>query len=290
MNWKYFEPKFEYEELFDDSGLHWTGHKFFAYDLISNLKPKRVVELGTYKGTSLFSFCQAAKDSKLDIELYAVDTWQGDKHVGFYGDSVWNEVNKIKNAFYPDLNLHLLRMSFDKAMNSFDNETIDILHIDGLHTYEAVKYDFESWLQKMKKNGMVLFHDIEVGESDFGVYKFWAELKKKYKTIEFFHSFGLGVLFLNKGLGQEMMDLQEELQMHYSYKHEMLKSAKIVQKSQEISNLNNLIYQKDSIIQQKNQEIKLLTSNRSQKLQKWKNKIKFVIFSPKKFLKKYLKW
>ena len=102
------------------------------------------------------------------------------------------------------MKINLIRKTFDEAVLGFKDDSIDILHIDGLHTYEAVKHDFETWLPKVNQNGIVLFHDIKVGEDDFGVYKLWEELKKKYATIEFFQSFGLGVLFLNKSLGKEM--------------------------------------------------------------------------------------
>ena len=77
MNWKYFDPKFEYEEKFDDIIWPWIGHKRFAYDLIANLQPKKIVELGTHYGTSFWSFSQAAKDQKINIELNAIDTWRG---------------------------------------------------------------------------------------------------------------------------------------------------------------------------------------------------------------------
>ena len=100
MKWKYFNPKFEYEEKFNDLSWSWAGHKYFAYDLVVNLKPKVIVELGTHYGTSLWSFSQAVKDQNLDTELFAVDTWQGEKHAGFYGEEVFETVNEIKNQFY----------------------------------------------------------------------------------------------------------------------------------------------------------------------------------------------
>lgn len=196
--WKYHNPKFEYEQIFFDYEWPWAGHKYFAYDLIANIKPKVIVELGTHMGTSFFSMCQAVKDFKLNTKLFAIDTWQGDKHTGLYNESVFNEVNKIKNKFYRLQKIKLLRMTFDEAVSKFKDDSIDILHIDGLHTYEAVKHDFNNWFDKVKKTGIIMLHDTCEKKDDFGVYKLWNEIKKSFFTVEFTHSHGLGVIFKNK--------------------------------------------------------------------------------------------
>ncbi len=223
MNWRHYHPKFEYESLFKDIKWPWSGHKYFAYDLIANFKPKVVAELGTHYGTSLWSFSQAVKDKKLNTKLFAIDTWEGEEHAGFYSEEVFDKVKNIKNIFYQDLNINLVRKTFDNALLDFKNKSIDILHIDGLHTYEAVKHDFETWLPKMMDNGIILFHDIKVKENNFGVYKLWDELKDKYETVEFNHSFGLGVLFLDKALGKEIKIKEQEWQVNYSRIHKIKK-------------------------------------------------------------------
>ncbi|MCX6751897.1 MAG: glycosyltransferase [Candidatus Nomurabacteria bacterium] len=264
MDWKYYNPKFEYEEKFEDSSWPWVGHKYFAYDLIENIKPEIVVELGTHYGTSFWSFSQAVKDQNLDTKLYAIDTWEGEKHSGFYGEEVFETVKKIKEDFYCNLKINLIRKRFNNALVEFKDNSIDILHIDGLHTYEAVKNDFQNWLPKIKQNGIILFHDVKVAENDFGVYKFWNELKVKYITVEFYQSFGLGILFLDKKLGKELKNNEEEWQIHYSYIHEIKK--------------NNAIQQKKQQIQQKNTEINALYNSLSWRitfpLRYTKNKLK----------------
>ena len=225
--WNYYEPIFEYEKIFYDIGWPWAGHKSFAYDFIANLKPNRIVELGTYKGTSLFAFCQAVKDHVLETEIIAVDTWEGDEHSGYYKEDIFQKICDIKNAFYCRLNLRLSRKLFDEAVTDFENNSIDLLHIDGLHTYEAVAHDFEKWLPKVKNEGIIFFHDINVGEGDFGVYKLWDRLKEKYSTIEFYHSFGLGILFVSKEIAGYFLKYQKEWQMHYSYIYETRKNLDI---------------------------------------------------------------
>lgn len=184
----YFNPKsFK-------SPYPWAGHLPFAVWLMKKIKPKVFVELGTHYGNSYFAFCQAATESLIDVRCYAVDTWRGEAHAGYYNDEVFNYVENHNKENYSQFST-LLRMNFDEAVKKFENSSIDLLHIDGLHTYDAVRHDFETWLPKVKPNGIVLFHDTSVKKDDFGVWKFWSELTKEYKfTIEFTHSNGLGVL------------------------------------------------------------------------------------------------
>lgn len=220
MKWHINEPAFDYQKDFQnvDPISAWVGHKYFAYDLVSNLKPKLVVELGTHKGTSFFSMCQAVKDHNLKTKLVAVDTWEGDKHAGFYDDSIYNIVKEITETTYHDVDIKLLRTIFDNAVSEFKNGTIDLLHIDGLHTYIAVKHDFLNWVEKVSKDGIILFHDISENSADFGVYKLWKELKKTYDTLEFDHEHGLGILFKSKSKNIKI-DIQEMWQKYYELKH-----------------------------------------------------------------------
>lgn len=101
----------------------------------------------------------------------------------------------------------LMRMTFDEALSYFSDGSIDLLHIDGLHTYEAIKHDFTSWLHRLSQRSVVVFHDMNVRERCFGVWKLWADLCKKYPYIDFEHSHGLGVLFVSQHIPTEIQDM-----------------------------------------------------------------------------------
>lgn len=180
---------------------NWCGHLPFAAWLIKQLRPALLVELGTHSGNSYFSFCQAARENDIPTKCYAVDTWQGDEHAGPYSNEVFEQVSAHNQNYYDGFS-RLLRMTFDDAVNYFADGSVDLLHIDGLHTYEAVKHDFDTWLPKLSPGAIVLFHDTNVRERGFGVWQLWEELQQRYgEHIEFVHSHGLGVLRIGTGEG-----------------------------------------------------------------------------------------
>ncbi|MGB7763152.1 MAG: TylF/MycF/NovP-related O-methyltransferase [Bryobacteraceae bacterium] len=157
------------------------------------MRPATFVELGTQYGESYFGFCQAIRDQGVRCSAFAVDTWRGDAQTGAYGEEVFEDVERHNRTYYESFS-RLLRMTFDDAAPLFDPETIDLLHIDGLHTYDALRRDFEIWFPKVRAGGIVLLHDIEVRQGDFGVWRVWEELQKQYRTFSFSHSCGLGVI------------------------------------------------------------------------------------------------
>lgn len=177
--------------------LWWTGHIPFAMWLVEATKPKTIVELGTHTGNSYFSMCHSVKSNGLSTKCYAIDTWQGDLHEGFYAEDVYHSVELHNNKNYSEFS-DLVRMTFDDALQLFGDNSIDILHIDGFHTYEAVQHDFETWFPKLSDKAVVLFHDTIVKKEDFGVWRFWEELSAKYPNIHFDHSQGLGVIFVGE--------------------------------------------------------------------------------------------
>ncbi|EGQ9612953.1 class I SAM-dependent methyltransferase [Vibrio cholerae] len=182
--------------------IDWHGHLNFAAWCIELSRPKSIVELGVFRGDSLSTFSQASSELKLDCKIVGIDTWQGDNTTGIYGEEVYSELNDFISISYPGTILQ--RCLFEDAVSDFEDESIELLHIDGCHTYEAVRSDYETWLPKVsKKNGIILFHDIAVEQEGFGTRKFWREARSDFPSFDFVHSNGLGVLLV----GQEQPDV-----------------------------------------------------------------------------------
>ncbi len=171
----------------------WSGHLPFVADLVQAVRPELIVELGTYYGESYFGFCQAVEEQSVRCNCNCIDTWRGDNQGGYYGEEVYLDVESYNRQHYASFsNLH--RMTFDEARGSFAKESIDILHVDGHHSYESVAHDFENWFSAVRPGGIVLLHDVSVQLPEFGVRRFWEELSGRHQTVTLPHSYGLGVL------------------------------------------------------------------------------------------------
>jgi hypothetical protein len=184
----------------------WLEHAPFAYWLIGVLRPRIFVELGTQSGFSYFCFCQAVQRLKAQTECHAIDTWKGDEHTGFYGEEVFAEVRKHNEHQFSAFST-LIRSTFDEAVGYFIDNTVDLLHIDGRHFYDDVRSDFERWRCKLSDRAVVIFHDTNVRERGFGVFKLWNELSQSHPHFEFTHGNGLGVMGIGDALPQKIKDL-----------------------------------------------------------------------------------
>ena len=95
--------------------------------------------------------------------------------------------------------------TLEKAKKILNGKNIDFLFIDGDHSYEGVKEDFEMYGPLVKKGGIIAFHDIVDGLDEHvgGVPRFWREISGNYKHEEFIENknqggLGIGVLFVGE--------------------------------------------------------------------------------------------
>ncbi len=186
------------EESLNSIYSAWSGHRSFAEWLVGYMKPNQVVDLGVDYGFSTFVLANSAQKNGKGI-VTGIDFFKGEEMTGFRNtyDSVMNVIDKTFLR-----NLEIIVGEFSEVGKTW-NRSIDILHIDGYHSYEAVSKDFNTWSPFVPDNGIILFHDINVPNPAFEVINLFRELKDGHK-LYFLHSCGLGIYTKNTALYEKI--------------------------------------------------------------------------------------
>jgi GT2 family glycosyltransferase len=183
----------------------WHEHIPFAFLAVELLQPRILVELGVQRGDLYCAFCQAVERLALETRCYGVDTWRGDSPAGWYEDDVLTELRAYHDAIYGRFS-RLVQSTFDEAVEYFRDRSVDLLHMDGLHTYEAARHDFETWQPKLSDKAVLFLHDINVRERGFGVWRFWAEVSENRPSLALPHGKGLGLVALGSNVPRSFVE------------------------------------------------------------------------------------
>jgi predicted O-methyltransferase YrrM len=159
--------------------------------LVRERRPRTVVEIGTDKGGTLWAWCRLAHP---EASLVSIDLPKG----LFGGGYSWRDARRFRKFFtQPDQRLHAVRRdSHDpKTVRRLERllagRSIDFLLIDGDHSYEGVKRDWELYEPLVTPGGLIAFHDILRHEEQSErivpceVDRFWEELAPHHRTVEF---------------------------------------------------------------------------------------------------------
>ncbi len=113
------------------------------------------VEIGTFKGDFALLLCKAG------LKLYAIDPWKD--YSDYHRDSAWQkELDGIHEQTKKLLALYdceILRKSSMEMVNTFADESLDFVYIDGNHSFKYVVEDIFEWSKKVKKGGVISGHD-----------------------------------------------------------------------------------------------------------------------------------
>ena len=171
-------------------------------EIVGELRPRVVLEIGTAGGGTLFLFTRAADPN---AKIISIDLPGGPFGGGY---------PKWKVSFYKSFarggqRIYLLRRdshdprTLEKVKEILGGEKVDFLFIDGDHTYEGVKKDFEMYSPLVRKGGIIAFHDIcpHPPETKCEVSRFWNEVKRRYRYLEIVEDWnqkwaGIGVLYV----------------------------------------------------------------------------------------------
>jgi predicted O-methyltransferase YrrM len=133
-------------------------------DLIRSvgIEGKRICEVGCFLGVSTETFLQFAPSM-----LYAIDVWgineKYDEADYAVGDDGWDNVEaNFRKRISSYSNVEIIKNYSHKAACDFENESLDLVYIDGEHGYDAVKRDINVWLPKVKTGGALAGHDYTI--------------------------------------------------------------------------------------------------------------------------------
>lgn len=169
-------------------------------EFLEKRKPKTVLEIGTARGGTLFLESRVASE---DAILVSIDL----PYTSFSGGYYFWQRSLYKLFALPNQQIHLIqsnshdKKTLEEVKKIFNGKKVDFLFIDGDHSYEGAKKDFELYSPLVKEDGILAFHDIVVHppEIDCRVNELWDEIKVKYKHKEFVEDWnqkfgGIGVI------------------------------------------------------------------------------------------------
>jgi len=143
-------------------------------------EPETIVEIGSAEGGTLFAWSRAIDSAQ---EIVSIDM----SYPGHRKEFFQSFANNV------DANLYFLErdstspQTANKVTEYIGEGEIDLLFIDGDHSYEGAKADLNLYFPLVNEGGLVAFHDI-VPRDGFGVPKLWSEVSNKYPSEEYIDS------------------------------------------------------------------------------------------------------
>jgi predicted O-methyltransferase YrrM len=123
------------------------------------------VELGCYKGKSTSFIGVEIHKRKRDINFFAVDSFQGATNSTDANEiKAYEGISEIEESYTYNVapignKIKTIVSLTDEAAQYFEDGSVDVIFVDGGHSYEVVKADILAWLPKMKTGGIMAGHD-----------------------------------------------------------------------------------------------------------------------------------
>jgi acetyltransferase-like isoleucine patch superfamily enzyme/predicted O-methyltransferase YrrM len=143
---------------------------------ITEVRPKLIVEVGTWKGASAVHMAHICREMGLDAEIVCVDTWLGNWQHWSRKEGVGSREDlRLINGFphlYFQFMSNVLSEKLDEIITPlpltgvagaklFAHHALkpDLIYIDGDHEYESVLWDLRGWLAVLAPTGLLIGDD-----------------------------------------------------------------------------------------------------------------------------------
>jgi hypothetical protein len=132
---------------------------------IEHHKPKRILEIGVFNGHFASRMLVAANKNSSDVEYVGIDLFQELQtqenyisEASLWPDSREKVLNLLERSFRTT-SIELIQDYSNNALKSLNGSKFDLIFIDGGHSYETVKTDWELSKNLVSKSGVVFFDD-----------------------------------------------------------------------------------------------------------------------------------
>jgi hypothetical protein len=162
------------------------GFGYIYYSFVRTLRPKNIVVIGSKAGFTPVMFGLGVKDNegfgvgKIECyntksivtnefgKVFFIDpsySVERNDNNHWYGIGFWDNPQEVKNLwakFEISEIVEHYKMTSEEFVNSkFCPNEIDLIYIDGDHSYNGIMNDFKIYFDKIKRNGMIIAHDVD---------------------------------------------------------------------------------------------------------------------------------
>jgi predicted O-methyltransferase YrrM len=162
----------------DDLNL---GMGWLYYGFARLIRPQKIVVIGSYRGFSPLVFSKALIDNGEGGVVHFIDP--------SLADDFWKDADRVNDYFVShgvdNIRHYLMTTQQFVASSAYNNlSNIGIVFVDGLHTSEQAKYDYEAFRHLLAPNGIFLFHDSFTNEDP--VNRLYPDEMKYTRTVKVF--------------------------------------------------------------------------------------------------------
>lgn len=162
---------------------------------VAALKPKNILEIGTCNGGTLFMWSNLASQKVVSCDLFKNQT-RAELYAHFSPPQTGCMVKAlVGDSHAPDFK--------QTVFQEFGGEKVDFLFIDGDHSEQGVRADFNDYKELVREGGIIAFHDVIKNQPVPGnqVFNFWEPVKQQYRHEEFIDDtsqcgFGIGIVYV----------------------------------------------------------------------------------------------
>ncbi len=188
---------------FDAIQRTWELQSLIA--LVRRTRPATVVEIGTHRGGTLACWAAIAPPGGHIISIDVPPSWEQQEVIDGF-------ITRVRALLGPSQRLTRIAgdshdaRTLGRLEEALAGAPIDVLWIDGDHTYAGVTQDMAMYGPLVRRGGIIAMHDIQRSDlmTDEGSQEYWEEARARFRTHEFIakrgtgQGMGIGVIFVDE--------------------------------------------------------------------------------------------